>query len=145
MKLIIETSGTSTEVDACPEETIETLKAQVMSFTGTAVSDQRLLSGPTELLPNDSLLSSHNLPEGTVLTLAPLLERGSKKKRCASDGCVNKSLKLVGDCRWCQNSFCSKHRLPEAHACGNLMGCKEASAQILAKKLLNEKCVAHKV
>ena len=37
-------------------------------------------------------------------------------KRCASENC-NKKLKLTDMACVCENTFCSKHRLPECHNC----------------------------
>jgi predicted nucleic acid binding AN1-type Zn finger protein len=54
-------------------------------------------------------------------------------------------VKIVGECRYCQSSFCSKHRLVEAHACSKIDSCKSASHAKLESKLMNEKTVASKV
>ncbi|RKO96829.1 nuclear protein, partial [Caulochytrium protostelioides] len=60
-------------------------------------------------------------------------------------GCGERAVKIVGTCRYCSANFCSRHRLPEAHACSNLQGCRDESIAKLEHKLIGEKCVASKV
>ncbi|KAI9096212.1 hypothetical protein DFS34DRAFT_570606, partial [Phlyctochytrium arcticum] len=59
--------------------------------------------------------------------------------------CGAPAVKIVGDCRWCQSKFCAKHRLPEAHQCPGMEGCKKYAVGHLEKRLLGEKCVGSKV
>ena len=68
-----------------------------------------------------------------------------KKRRCAVDHCSNKVVKVVGLCRYCQSQFCSRHRLPEDHACVNLVSCRQVAHERNSVKLLSERCVASKV
>jgi predicted nucleic acid binding AN1-type Zn finger protein len=69
----------------------------------------------------------------------------SKKQKCFNEGCNKRPAKIVGDCKYCNNKFCSAHRLPEIHFCKNICEVKNKSKQILADKLNNEKCVGEKV
>ncbi|KAI9359898.1 polyubiquitin [Pilaira anomala] len=68
-----------------------------------------------------------------------------KKTRCPFPNCTDKIVKIIGDCRYCQHKFCARHRLPEAHACENLMSCRQAAHERNSIKLLSERCVASKV
>ena len=48
----------------------------------------------------------------------------SKRPRCSHLGC--KAAPFIGaDCDYCQNRFCSRHRLPESHSCSNLQTVRE--------------------
>ncbi|KAJ3196491.1 hypothetical protein HK101_008787 [Irineochytrium annulatum] len=67
-----------------------------------------------------------------------------KVTRCAF-GCGSAAVKSVGTCRYCTAQFCSKHRLPESHACSNLSSCVTEARDNLAKRLISEKTVAQKV
>lgn len=69
------------------------------------------------------------------------------KKRCAhpSGGCTNRVVKIIGDCRFCQQQFCSTHRHVEAHECANIDACKQDHFQRNSAKLSNEKTVATKL
>ncbi|KAI9224957.1 hypothetical protein BC828DRAFT_343306, partial [Blastocladiella britannica] len=65
--------------------------------------------------------------------------------RCNHQGCSDKVAKIIGDCRFCQSKFCSRHRLPEAHSCEGIDSCRQASHDRNASRLLADKCVAAKV
>ena len=65
------------------------------------------------------------------------------KNKCAM--CSSKTATIVGDCKYCNCSFCLNHRLPEGHKCIHLNVCKENSFNRNKTKVLSEKCVASKV
>jgi predicted nucleic acid binding AN1-type Zn finger protein len=67
--------------------------------------------------------------------------------KCAysSSGCTDRVVKIIGDCRYCEQKFCGKHRLPEAHMCQNLKTCREQASMRNADKLLGERTIASKV
>lgn len=67
------------------------------------------------------------------------------KGRCKFSDCSERIAKIVGDCKYCSESFCSRHRLPESHSCLNMKGCKQESFNKNSVKLFGEKCVADKV
>ncbi|KAI8621136.1 hypothetical protein BC830DRAFT_1055792, partial [Chytriomyces sp. MP71] len=67
-----------------------------------------------------------------------------KIQRCAL-GCGAAAVKTVGDCRFCSQKFCAKHRFVEAHACANMQSCHEQAKSGLASKLLAEKTAGAKV
>lgn len=95
--------------------------------------------------------------EGTIVIIhgqKPLREqegeqeqqlKKKKKNRCAFIHCSDKICKVIGDCRYCQSSYCSRHRLPEAHTCKNLTGCKRVAHERNSVKLIEERCVANKI
>lgn len=70
---------------------------------------------------------------------------GGAPKKCSLPECVGKAIKIIGHCRYCEEQFCGKHRLPETHACRNLNSCREASHQRNESKLMDGKCVAGKL
>jgi hypothetical protein len=72
-------------------------------------------------------------------------DKKKNKKRCNFHSCSDKVVKIIGDCGYCQYKYCSRHRLPEAHACINLMGCKQVAHERNSIKLLSERCVASKI
>jgi small subunit ribosomal protein S27Ae len=70
-----------------------------------------------------------------------------KGTRCSytQAGCTDRAVKIVGECRYCSQKFCGKHRLPESHFCANMVKCREEAAGRNADKLLGERCVSEKV
>ena len=68
-----------------------------------------------------------------------------KKGRCFVDGCNKRVVKIIGDCKYCSNKFCEKHRLPELHLCSKMNDVRNKSKNILENKLMNEKCVSSKI
>ncbi|CEI85629.1 hypothetical protein RMCBS344292_00087 [Rhizopus microsporus] len=67
------------------------------------------------------------------------------KVRCSLELCTSAYVKIIGDCNYCQAKYCSRHRLPEDHACYNMNVCKQLAHRRNSEKLLNEYCVASKV
>lgn len=86
----------------------------------------------------------HQQQPPPIQPLAPQLLK-KKKNRCAFIHCSDKVCKVIGDCRYCQSSYCARHRLPEAHTCHNLTGCKRVAHERNSVKLLEERCVANKI
>ncbi|KAL1924936.1 uncharacterized protein VTP21DRAFT_4590 [Calcarisporiella thermophila] len=85
--------------------------------------------------------------ESKPLQLSPQSTPSPSRKfrRCAFEGCSSRAMKLVGDCRYCEHSFCGKHRIPEMHSCANLTSCRQDAHARNSSKLISEKCVASKV
>jgi predicted nucleic acid binding AN1-type Zn finger protein len=71
--------------------------------------------------------------------------KGVTKCAYTISGCTDKVVKIIGDCRYCEQKFCGRHRLPEAHVCPNMKSCKEEASLRLAGKLMGERTVASKV
>ncbi|KAI9225960.1 MAG: polyubiquitin [Piptocephalis tieghemiana] len=90
-------------------------------------------------------LSSSSSPPSSSTVSPPSVAPKKKSTRCRFGDCQDRVVRIVGDCRYCQGKYCSKHRLPESHACAELISCQKASFDRNAGKLLGEKCVASKV
>lgn len=75
----------------------------------------------------------------------PQQKTKSPPSLCTLQDCANPVARVIGNCRWCSEKFCLKHRLPEAHSCQNISGCKAEASSGLAKRLLREKCISNKV
>ena len=75
-----------------------------------------------EVNPTYRIIHVYNTPNGSKKTnhYAKKHNKTGKKKvnkkRCALDDCRKKLLLTDCACR-CQNTYCQKHRLPEAHSC----------------------------
>ena len=51
--------------------------------------------------------------------------------RCAFENCYHNIVLVVGVCKYCSNSYCLKHRLPEGHKCKNMNDCKQKAKEKL--------------
>jgi predicted nucleic acid binding AN1-type Zn finger protein len=51
--------------------------------------------------------------------------------RCKYESCYQRAALVVGVCKYCQNSHCLKHRLPEEHKCNNMQECKDEAKEKL--------------
>lgn len=62
--------------------------------------------------------STTTVPKQSVPSSPPTKPKKIKKKRdrCSFAGCNKKASSIVGLCK-CGYTFCSLHRLPEAHVC----------------------------
>ncbi|CCC70943.1 hypothetical protein NCAS_0G00560 [Naumovozyma castellii] len=67
------------------------------------------------------------------------------KNACNFKGCTSPAAKFIGDCRFCQRQYCSKHRLMENHACEGLVSCKEEMHKRNADKLSSEQTKSPKI
>ena len=76
---------------------------------------------------------------------ATAIRKANNKCQHHTGECLEKIVKIVGECRYCNGKFCAKHRLPEAHSCSNLKTCKDEALGKLTQKVLGEKTVAQKV
>lgn len=90
--------------------------------------------------------------EFIVADVAMRLRGGGPKKRCqhgksslTESQCTQPALRLVGDCPHCTLPFCSRHRLPEDHACLNMSSCREAAFAKNKAKLESERTVVNKM
>lgn len=53
------------------------------------------------------------------------------KVKCSFEDCKSVAQRIVGDCTFCEGSFCKNHRLLEDHKCQNLedVSCYPAPSQ----------------
>ncbi|ORY38410.1 hypothetical protein BCR33DRAFT_720777 [Rhizoclosmatium globosum] len=65
------------------------------------------------------------------------------KKKCYI--CTDRAIRSIGDCKLCQKSFCSKHRLPESHSCEHVELLRSNSKSKNEKLLMDGKTVDRKV
>ena len=56
--------------------------------------------------------------------------------RCAAEGCTERKVLVVGDCKLCMGQFCAEHRIPESHKCKGIISQKEDIAKkwVVARK-----------
>lgn len=99
-------------------------------------------------LPEEESFSSQFI----VADVAMRVRGGGPKKRCQhaknsvnEPQCSQAALRLVGDCPHCTLQFCSRHRLPEDHACLNMTSCREAAFAKNKAKLESERTVGSKM
>ncbi|KAI8817095.1 polyubiquitin 5 [Fimicolochytrium jonesii] len=112
----------------------------VLRLRGGAGEETTLAETSTSSLESTTEANT-NTNTGTGTTPSP----AKKSTRCKFPACTAKPVKIIGLCRYCTHTFCSKHRLPEAHQCQQMQSCRQVAAERLAGKLLGEKCVASKV
>ncbi|AEO56055.1 hypothetical protein MYCTH_2314483 [Thermothelomyces thermophilus ATCC 42464] len=61
------------------------------------------------------------------------------KVKCSFEDCKLPAQRIVGDCSFCQGSFCKNHRLLEDHKCRNLEDCKREAFEQNANQLNKER------
>jgi|LakMenEpi03Aug12_release.lakeMendotaPanAssembly.Ray.scaffolds.fasta_scaffold863087_2 predicted nucleic acid binding AN1-type Zn finger protein len=59
--------------------------------------------------------------------------------------CKLRVVKLIGFCKYCENYYCNKHRLPETHKCEKLDIIKNNQRIILETRLKNERSIGSKI
>lgn len=68
-------------------------------------------------------------------------KRKSNKPRCTKEGCKAVAPPIVGDCGFCQQRFCGKHRMLESHNCPGLADARQADKDRNTAKLEHERTV----
>lgn len=68
-------------------------------------------------------------------------KRKSNKPRCTKEGCKAAAQPIVGDCGFCSQRFCGKHRMLEAHNCAGLADARQADKDRNTARLEHERTV----
>lgn len=128
---------------------IPSVEATVADVQSKLQESEDLESGKYDLLfcgqrlQADRTLASYQIGAESRLDVG-LASAPRPRGRCAVSECTDRVAKIVGDCRYCGLGYCSRHRLPESHACDNIQGCRQQSYEKNSSKLMGEKCVADK-
>ena len=118
--------------------THDTLPSEICPLGSSLVYNGHLLSLTNPLI-------QQHVQEHSTLTISFPLPGGAPKKKCFLATCTDRVANIIGHCSYCKEEYCGKHRLPEAHACANIRGCKQAHYERNVSKLMNEKCVGDKI
>jgi len=122
--------------------TIQNLTTLLSIRTSLPEQDLRLVYAGKHLssAPSSTLADNHIQRESTIHLAVPL--RGGmppKKIRCTHKDCREAAQRIIGDCGFCNGSFCGKHRLLEDHKCTGLEDCKKESHERNAAQLNRER------
>lgn len=103
--------------------TIQNLTTLLSIRTSLPEQDLRLVYAGKHLssAPSSTLAENHIQRESIIHLALPL--RGGmppKKIRCSHKDCREAAQRIIGDCGFCNGSFCGKHRLLEDHKCTGL-------------------------
>ena len=119
--------------------TVADVKQTIQEKEGIS-PDRHQLMFLGKYVPDCALLTDLQIGHGSTLDSVLAV-----KNKCFVPTCTDRPAKIIGDCKYCKQHFCSKHRLPESHQCDNLTSCRQASFEKNSSKLMGEKCVADKV
>jgi len=132
--------GKTVVLEVDPETaTVADVKQTILDKEGIA-PDRHQLMFLGKYIPDTCTLASLQIGQGSSLDSVLAV-----KNKCFVPTCTDRPAKIIGDCKYCKQHFCSKHRLPETHQCDNLVSCRQASYDKNSSKLMGEKCVADKV
>ena len=124
-----------------PESTsIATLSSLLAIRTNLPAQDLRLVHAGKHLSSSSSTLLDYSIARDSTLHLALPLRGGAPKKiRCQFKECKDPAQRIVGDCSFCGNHYCGKHRMLESHACTKLEDCKTEEKELNRERLERER------
>jgi len=143
MQIFVKTiSGDNVAMIVPQNLTIQNLTTLLSIRTALPESDVRLVYAGKHLSssPTSTLSELHIQRESTIHLALPL--RGGmppKKIRCTHKDCKEAAQRIVGECGFCNGTFCGKHRLLEDHKCTGLEDCKKESHDRNAAQLNSER------
>jgi len=135
-------SGDTVAMTVPQNLTIQNLTTLLSIRTSLPETDLRLVYAGKHLSssPSSTLEDLHIQRESTIHLAFPL--RGGmppKKIRCQAKDCKEAAQRIVGECGFCNGTFCGKHRLLEDHKCTGLEDCKKESHDRNAAQLNSER------
>lgn len=141
--------------------TVRELKEQLLATCSTP-PDQLTAEGISLvhqtiiMQPDSQLLSSYNLQQGDTVhvvyhrpselpasTLGQPSAPPKKSFHCAFLECMERAVKIIGECSYCGLRFCSQHRIPESHLCSDLQTCKKQSFDSNELRVMRGKCISN--
>ncbi|KAI9721377.1 MAG: hypothetical protein M1828_005126 [Chrysothrix sp. TS-e1954] len=144
---IKDVAGNTTALTIPPSTSVATIKSLTTLHSPEAKPStaSRLLHAGKPLIDPEQTLASLNIPAGTTLHLAAPVKAGMppKRARCAFKDCKQKPA-LVGDCGFCGEKYCGKHRLLESHECKGIEECKDEARERNKDRLEADRTVAVK-
>lgn len=72
-------------------------------------------------------------------------QQKKKKNTCCKSKCKKTANKFTGSCQFCQNTYCTEHRLFEMHNCEQLNNAKKDLHKKNAEKLAKEQTTDNRV
>jgi len=146
MKIFVKTASKTFSFEVDCSTTIDDIKKKLCEQEPeleTSIKMLRLVFDEKILSDHTKSLSACGIKEDSTIFIKRITS--SPPNKCCFEVCPKKIAVIVGDCKFCQKSFCTQHRLPEAHACPNIQACRQQSFDKNKEKLLREKCVGVKV
>lgn len=150
-------SDKTIKLNVRPVHTVTNVLEFLSASTGALPSDVKLMLNSQPLDPS-STVAELSLSASSTLDLSPPVSsspkavsstvkaasksgtpRKSNKPRCSKEGCKTAAQPIVGDCGFCQQRFCGKHRMLESHNCAGLDDARQADKDRNAAKLESER------
>ncbi|CCH63091.1 hypothetical protein TBLA_0J00930 [Henningerozyma blattae CBS 6284] len=138
---------------ATEEATTPALNQESLINTDAApIIKQPFQINNARLILDDTITSipnaSPNLPTTSVKTTCKVTKKKGNKRRknqCYYGDCSSTISKFIGNCKFCNKNYCSKHRLMEIHDCRGLKSCRDQMHKRNAEKLASEQTKSPKI